>query len=45
MIKNLRESFKEMITELNWMEDGTKSLAREKVAYFVRLLLSNGLKP
>ena len=31
MIENLRESFKEMITDLDWMEDKTKMFAKDKV--------------
>ena len=31
LIENLRESFKEMITDLDWMEDKTKEYARDKV--------------
>ena len=33
LIENLRESFKEMITDLDWMEDKTKEYARDKVIH------------
>ena len=43
LIENLRESFKEMITDLDWMEDKTKEYARDKVIqlfhkFFYRLI-------
>ena len=38
MIENLRNSIKEMITDVDWMEDETKTFARNKVIKYRQIL-------
>ena len=35
MIGNIRNAFNELINDLDWMDEETKKLAREKVAYSI----------
>ena len=36
MIGNIRNAFNELINDLDWMDEETKNLAREKVAYSIQ---------
>lgn len=35
MIRELKKAFNGLLDELDWMDDNTKKLAREKVAHFI----------
>ena len=37
MIGNIRNAFNELINDLDWMDEETKNLAREKVGYSIRI--------
>ena len=37
MIGNIRNAFNELINDLDWMDEETKKLAREKVEYSIRI--------
>ena len=40
MVENLRATFKEMLAEADWMEDATKTFAKDKVKWrFLGVLL------
>ena len=38
MIHNIRDAFNELLEANKWMDDDTKSVAKEKVNYYVHYL-------